>query len=505
MTKQSSKIRTRFAPSPTGAPHVGNIRTALFVWLFARHNKGNFILRVEDTDQSRAEQGSIKSILEALNWLGLDIDEGIFKQGQEKGKHGPYTQSNRLKTYRDHAKKLVQAGHAFYCFCSQERLAVISELQKQEKKPPKYDGQCLNLKPEDVKKWLAEKRSAVIRMKVPQEGETSFKDTIKGNITVQNSTINYQVLLKSDGFPTYHLASVVDDYLMEISHVLRADEWIASTPKHVLLYQYFGWEPPEFIHLPIILGQDKSKLSKRHGAISILDYKKQGYLADAVVNFLALLGWNPKTNQEILSRDELIEQFDVSKINKNSPVFELQKLDWMNKQYIKEMSADKIRKALHDIDGLSDEALVFFNKQYRFDKALNLIKDRLEKLSDFEDSVRFLWDMPDYKADILVGKGLDKKQTKQNLEKALELIDRSDDLRQIFLDHCDKSNIKRGDMLWPLRVAITGMEHSPEVFASIEIIGKDESRERVEKAIEKVSFKMAQRPGLEKIQEKVLW
>ena len=479
------QIRTRFAPSPTGTPHVGNIRTALFAYLFAKHNNGKFILRIEDTDQSRSQEGSIQVILDALNWLGLDIDEGVISETEEKGDHSPYTQSKRLEIYKKYAQELIDSKHAYYCFCPQERLTVLREIQKQEKQPPKYDGHCLKLSPKEIKAKLVAKEKYVIRMKIPK-GDTVFTDLVKGKITIKNETIDHQVLLKSDGFPTYHLASVVDDHLMEISHVIRADEWLASTPKHVLLYKYFGWDAPKWIHLPIILGEDKSKLSKRHGAVSILDYKKQGYLQDAMVNFLALLGWNPKTNQEILSREELIKQFDTKKINKNNPIFEIKKLNWMNKQYIKNTDPKIIHRIIYELDEISDNAMVFFAKRHVFDKVLELTKDRMEKLSDFEEIAKFLWDMPDYEADILVPKTLNKEQSKANLKIALQLMDKND-LRQTFLNYCDKKDNKRGDLFWPLRVAITGMENSPEVFASIDIIGKEEAINRIKIAIQKIT------------------
>jgi len=521
MTKQDKQIRTRFAPSPTGTPHVGNIRTALFAYLFAKHNKGQFLVRIEDTDKERAQDSSIQAILHALDWLGLEIDEGVISESestsakatadfQEKGDKGPYTQSKRLKIYQEHAEKLIMSKHAYYCFCSQERLTVLREMQKKDKKPPRYDAQCLKLNPREVKAKMVAKEPHVIRMKIP-EGETQFKDLVKGKITINNETIDHQVLLKSNGFPTYHLASVVDDHLMGITHVLRADEWLASTPKHVLLYKYFEWDAPEWIHLPIILAEDKSKLSKRHGAVSILDYKEQGYLADAMTNFLALLGWNPKTNQEILSREELIKLFDVEKINKNNPIFEVKKLNWMNKQYIKNLDPEKAHKLIFEQDALSDNAMVFFRKKDVFEKALELAKDRMEKLADFEGIVSFLWDMPQFDAEILIPKGSDKGQTKANLKRALELMDKDDpassagnSLRQTFLDYCDEDKSpsassssadkkatgdvpKRGDLLWPFRVAITGMENSPEVFAVIDILGKDEAVSRINNAIKKIA------------------
>ena len=486
------KIRTRFAPSPTGAPHVGNIRTALFAWLFARHNNGKFILRIEDTDQERSQEGSIEMILESLEWMGLDIDEGVKKNSkiEEIGNFGPYMQSQRLSIYREHAQKLLNKGHAFYCFCSEERLAQMRDEQQKRKEPPRYDGLCLALSDEEVDEKLKNGEKYVVRMKIPEDGETWFQDGIKGPIVIQNKIIDNQVLLKSDGFPTYHLANVVDDHLMEITHVIRADEWLASTAKHVLLYKYFEWDAPAWVHLPVILGPDKSKLSKRHGAVSILEYRDQGYLPDAMVNFLALLGWNPKTDQEIFSGEELIKQFDLKKINKNNPIFDVVKLNWMNNQYIKKMPVLSLRGSvlatkqsrIANIHGLSNSAL---------DKSIALVQDRMEKLTDFELLTAYLWNLPDYDADLLIPKNLDKSQTKSNLEIGLDICSKignwdEENIRKAFFGFCDEKGVKRGDMLWPLRVAITGLAKSPDVFGSMDVLGKDESISRVKQAIEKL-------------------
>ncbi|MDP1709829.1 MAG: glutamate--tRNA ligase, partial [Candidatus Komeilibacteria bacterium] len=272
---QKHKVRVRFAPSPTGAPHVGNIRTALFSWLFARHHNGTFILRIEDTDQARTVPGSLENIIESLKWLNLTVDEG------------PIFQSQRLDIYKKHALELVGNGHAYYCFCSEDRLKTLRAKQEAQKLPPKYDRHCLNLSANEIKQKLADGESNVIRLRVKSEGETTFADIIKGQVSFKNSLIDDQVLLKSDGFPTYHLAAVVDDHLMEISHVIRAEEWLPSTPKHIMLYDYFGWEKPIFAHVPVILGPDKSKLSKRHGAVSLFEYRAQGYLPEAMMNYLA--------------------------------------------------------------------------------------------------------------------------------------------------------------------------------------------------------------------------
>ncbi|OJI06501.1 glutamate--tRNA ligase [bacterium CG10_46_32] len=476
--KQNKPVRTRFAPSPTGAPHVGNIRTALFAWLFSRHNKGTFILRIEDTDQAREQEGSVDAILDALAWLGIDIDEGLVSHDKEKGDNGPYTQSKRLKIYNNHAKQLVDLGKAFYCFCSSERLTVLRELQQSRKEPPRYDGRCLRLDPEEVEKQLAANVPHVIRMKVPQTGETSFNDAVKGIITIPNQSIDYQVLLKSDGFPTYHLASVVDDHLMEITHIIRADEWLPSTPKHVLLYHYFGWELPVFAHLPIILGTDKSKLSKRHGAVSVAEYKKD-YLPDALANYLAFLGWNPKTEQEIFSRDELIQQFGLEKINKNNPIFDVKKLNWLNSQYIQalapEVLAQKLSNDLKDVDSV------------KAGKIVSLVQDRLEKLSDFKAMIDFLGEPTHtYDATMLVPKKLDRPQTAHMLEISSKITEgineehwEEETLRQTFFAYCEQNDIGKGDLLWPLRVAVTGLKNSPDVFGVMDILGKKKTIEHI--------------------------
>ncbi len=481
MSKPNKQVRTRFAPSPTGEPHVGNIRTALFSWLYARHCNGAFLLRVEDTDQAREEEGSLAAILEALAWLGLTVDEGVIAaDGSERGDKGPYTQSKRLPIYKEHAKKLLDAGKAFYCFCSAERLAVLRELQAQKKEPPRYDGKCLRLEPDETEKLLADKVPHVIRMKVPQAGETKFIDAVKGEVVFKNEIIDFQVLVKSDGFPTYHLASVVDDHLMGISHVFRADEWLPSTPKHVLLYQYFGWEEPVWVHVPIILGRDRSKLSKRHGAVSVLDYRKD-YLPETLINYLALLGFNPKTEQEMLSKEELIEQFDIPKINKNNPIFDVAKLSWLNGEYIKSMTPDALADMLRD--GRNDIV-----------KAVALVQDRLEKLSDFGPMTAFLWkDELAYDASTLIPKNFDKEKTRAMLAAASRVASGiapedwdHETICQTFFAHCEEHKIAKGDLLWPLRVSVTGLERSPDVFGVMAVLGKEKTLARVAAAIDRL-------------------
>jgi len=326
----NKSVRVRFAPSPTGYPHVGNIRTALFAWLFARHYGGSFIVRIEDTDVTRKVKGAVEAILDGLRWLGLDWDEGP----EVGGNYGPYFQSQRLDIYRQFAECLVLQDDAYYCYCSPQRLAEMRSEQMKRKQPPGYDRYCRNLSEEERAKKEAEGTTPVVRFKMPLEGQTKFSDIIRGEVVFENNTLDDFVLLKSDGYPTYHLANVIDDHLMEISHVLRAEEWLSSTPRHLLLYQALGFELPQFAHLPMLLGPDRAKLSKRHGAVSIVEYRDQGYLPETMVNFLALLGWSLDDRTEILSRQELIENFSLERVSRTAAIFNHDKLNWMNGVYI---------------------------------------------------------------------------------------------------------------------------------------------------------------------------
>ena len=353
-TTPNPKIRTRFAPSPTGFVHIGSLRTALFSFLFARHNDGVHILRVEDTDQNRLVEGSMENLLRVMHAMGVEFDEGYYLGDgghiAERGEKGPYLQSKRLDLYKKHAEQLIENGHAYYCFCDETR---IDELRKEQialKKPPMYDRHCRNLSAEQIvakqNELSANGKSPVVRQAIPLEGQTIVPDLIYGDVTYDHTVLDDQVLLKSDGFPTYHLAVVVDDHLMEISHVIRGEEWIPSTPKHILLYQAFGWEPTKFAHLPLILNPDRSKLSKRQGDVSVEDFQNKGYLKEALLNFVAFLGWNPKTEQEIFSLNELIEQFDLSKVNNSGAVLDVNKLDWINGLYIRKLGVGELSDLL---------------------------------------------------------------------------------------------------------------------------------------------------------------
>src|SRR3990172_9148455 len=335
-------VRVRFAPSPTALPRVGNIRTALFNWLFARHHGGSFILRIEDTDAERRVEGALEAILDGLRWLGLDWDEGPGIGGP----YAPYIQSQRRDIYQAHARQLVERGAAYPCFCSSERMGTMRKEQMSRKQPPGYDRLCRDLPPDEVARRQKE-TTPVVRFRTPLSGETRSPDPLRGEVVFQNSTLDDFVLLKSDGFPTYHLANVVDDHLMKITHVLRADEWLASTPRHLLLYGALGQPPPLFAHLPIILGPDRSKLSKRHGATAITEFRHQGYLPEALVNFLALLGWSLDESTELLSREELVKHFSLDRVGTNPAIFNREKLDWMNGVYLRQLSVEEFaRQAL---------------------------------------------------------------------------------------------------------------------------------------------------------------
>ncbi|MBU1178015.1 glutamate--tRNA ligase, partial [Patescibacteria group bacterium] len=420
-------VRTRFAPSPTGSPHIGNIRSALFAWLFARHNQGDLIVRIEDTDRTRLVKGSIEKIKESLDFLKLDYDEGLDKEGE----YGPYVQSQRQDLYKKYAYKLVEGKKAYHCFCSSERLDEMRQDQQKNKQAPKYDRKCLQLSETEIKEKLTAGEPYVIRFQIP-EGITAFKDIVRGKVSIKNDTLDDQVILKSDGFPTYHLAVVVDDHLMKITHVIRAEEWLPSTPKHILLYQAFNWEVPEFAHLPMILGPDKKKLGKRHGATAFLDYKEQGYLPEALINFMVFLGWNPKSEREKFSLEELVKEFDLANVNRAGAIFDLEKLDSINGQYIREMSIDNfaghclpyLKKAglIKSVEA-GEWGVVATGKKVALDyieQAVALEQERIRKFSDIAEAVSYFFtDELDYDPDLLVWKKMERAAVKSSLAKSL--------------------------------------------------------------------------------------
>ncbi|MAF85528.1 MAG: glutamate--tRNA ligase [Dehalococcoidales bacterium] len=483
-------VRVRYAPSPTGAPHVGNIRTALFNWLFARHYGGSFIVRIEDTDVARKVEGTVETILNSLRWLGLDWDEGP----EVEGKYGPYFQSQRLDLYREAAERLVSQGDAYYCYCSPQRLEEMRAEQVRRKQPPGYDRHCRNLSEQERKQKEAEGISPVVRFKAPLEGQVRFTDLIRGEVVFENNTMDDLVLLKSDGYPTYHLASVVDDHLMEISHVLRAEEWLSSTPRHLLLYQALGFEPPQFAHLPMILGSDRSKLSKRHGAVSIVEYYKQGYLPEAMVNFLTLLGWSLDDKTEIMSRQELIDNFSLERVSRTAAIFNRDKLDWMNGVYIRSLTADEFFNVAQPYlmeDKLAGEAVILDEKYVR--DILPLIQERARTLTEVAELAQFFFvEELEYDANLLIAKNMSRESANQALKAGQQKLSQSEvfeveSLEAILRPLAVELGLKTGQLFGTLRVAVTGRTAAPPLFQTMAALGKERCLKRIEAAIQRFS------------------
>jgi len=482
-------VRVRFAPSPTGYPHVGNIRTALFNWLFARHNGGKFIVRIEDTDVTRKVRGAVKAILDSLQWLGLDWDEGP----EVGGKYGPYIQSERLDMYRSAAERLISQGDAYYCYCSPQRLEEMRAEQIKRKQPPGYDRCCRNLTAEERAKKEAEAVTPVVRFKTLLEGQTRFNDLIYGDVVFEHSTIDDFVLLKSDGYPTYHLANVVDDHAMEISHVIRAEEWLSSTPRHLLLYRALGLEPPQFIHHPMILGPDRSKLSKRHGAVSVIQYREEGYLPEAMVNFLALLGWSLDDKTEILSRQELIDNFSLERIGKTGAIFNREKLDWMNGVYIRKMTPDEFFEAAQPylmMDEAAGKALISSEEYVK--AALPLVQERARTLAEVVELTQFFFiDQLDYEPSLLIGDKISRESAIQALKEAAPRLSQlaafdADSLEGVLRPLAAELGLKTGQLFGTLRVAVTGRTAAPPLFQTMAVLGKERCLRRIEAALQRL-------------------
>jgi glutamyl-tRNA synthetase len=481
----SPRARVRFAPSPTGYLHVGGARTALFNWLFAKHIGGDFLLRIEDTDQTRYDAKALVDLIADLKWLGLQWDEGP----EVGGPHAPYFQSQRLPLYQEHARKLVEGGHAYPCFCTSQRLEELRETQKRNNLPTSYDRLCRNIPAETAKQRVAAGEKHTIRLKVPFHGDTVFKDFLRGTITYQNRILDDLVLLKTDLFPTYHLANVVDDHFMQITHVLRGDEWIPSTPRHVLLYQAFGWEPPTFVHLPVILGPDGGKLSKRKGAASVGDYRDLGYLPETLVNFLALLGWNPGGDEEYMERARLIEVFTLEKINPKSAVFDEKKLEWLNGQYFLKRDVDfflPLVKPLWAKAGVDPNA---FPDAY-FRTAVSLLKDRSKRLPDFVAYGMYFFREPE---------AYDEKTARKYFGPGAEaLLDTlhagisglaeyaAASLETLYRETAEKLGKKGGDLIHPTRLAISGIPFGPGLYELMVALGKDAVLRRLRAAADAV-------------------
>ncbi|NFG41946.1 glutamate--tRNA ligase [Clostridium botulinum] len=480
----SKKIRTRFAPSPTGYMHVGNLRTALYAYLIAKHEAGDFILRIEDTDQERLVEGAVDIIYNTLKLTGLNHDEGPDVGGEV----GPYVQSERKAIYLEYAKNLVEKGEAYYCFCSKDRLDMLKENAEALKRPFKYDKHCLHLTKEEIEANLAKGLPYVIRQNNPTTGSTTFDDVIYGKITVDNSELEDMILIKSDGLPTYNFANVVDDHLMGITHVVRGNEYLSSSPKYNRLYEAFGWDVPIYVHCPPIMKDTHHKLSKRNGDASFEDLIQKGYLKEAVLNYIALLGWNPGTNEEIFSLDELTEKFDFKDISKSPAIFDDAKLKWMNGEYIRKLSLDEF----HEL------AVPEYKKVLKKDFDLKFISDllhtRCELLSDLADQIDFLEELPEYSTDLYVHKKMKStvESSLENLEKVLPIIEEIDEtnwnkdyIHEKVFELIKSLEIKNGQMLWPIRTALSGKSFTPGgAFELAILLGKEESISRLKKGIE---------------------
>lgn len=472
----ASKVRVRIAPSPTGDPHVGTAYIALFNYVFAKKHGGQFILRVEDTDQTRARASSERLIMETLGWLGLQWDEGPDKGGP----HGPYRQSERTEIYKKYAQVLLDGGHAYRCFCSRERLEQLRIQQRMEGKPTGYDRFCRSLSQEEIEQKLRSGVEHVVRLKMPTEGVSSFQDELRGRVEFENHRLDDQVLMKSDGFPTYHLANVVDDHLMGITHVIRAEEWISSTPKHVQLYQAFGWKEPVFVHMPLLRNADKSKISKRKNPVSLAYYRRAGILPEALLNFLALMGWSFGGDREIFTIPEMMEVFDFKNISLGGPIFDLVKLNWLNQHYMHKMSSDVFADYLHT---------EVFNREY-LKKLQPLVLERMSRFEQFVGQNSFFFDGAlHYEGLPIVAKTKTQEDVKGMVEELVEILDDLYDwdaasLEKVLHEHKDKLGWKPKEYFMAVRLIATGRPDSPPLPPTLEALGREMVRFRMRDYLE---------------------
>ncbi len=479
------EVRVRFAPSPTGFLHVGGARTALFNWLFARNQGGKFILRIEDTDLERSTEESYQAIIDAMKWLGLDWDEGPIVGGD----YGPYAQSERRDLYREWAQRLLQEGKAYYCFCSSEMLTGMREEQKKQGKDPKYDGRCKLLLPDEVGHRIAEGQPHVIRFKMPQEGETVVHDIVRGDVTFNNTQLDDFVIIKSDGYPTYNFAVTVDDALMKISHVIRGEDHLSNTPKQIRLYHELGIEPPRYAHVPLILGEDKTRLSKRHGATSVGQFKTDCYLPEAMVNYLALLGWAYDDKTELFSRDDLVQKFSLERVSSTGAVFDYAKLQWMNAEYMKHRSLDdKVTLVLPHLEAaglitspLDDEMMQFIRQ------LVEVVGERVKVANQIPEHVGFF-----FTEDVDYDPEAAEKFLKQHyvgpafkiLEERLSALEEFEQatIEPVMRGLVSEMGMKARDLFQPVRVALTGTRQSPGLFEVMVLLGKDKVLARLRRA-----------------------
>jgi len=479
--------RVRFAPSPTGYLHVGGLRTALYNYLFAKRNNGTFVLRIEDTDRNRFVEGAVENLIRALRWAGLDFDEG-----PETGRDfGPYMQSQRLEIYKKYAGELIEKGKAYYCFCTPERLKELKDEQEKQKLPQaKYDKLCLHLSKEEVENKLASGITKVVRLNVEENHTIKFDDIVREHIEFESNNVDDQVLIKSDGYPTYHLANVVDDHLMKITHVIRGEEWLSSTPKHVLLYDAFGWERPIFAHLPLLLNPDRSKLSKRQGDVAVEDYRDKGFLNEALINFVALLGWNAGDDKEFYYMDDLISSFSLERVNKAGAVFDLQKLNWLNAEHLRKKSSSELLADLRIEIQKSKFKSQNFSDDY-LSQIIDAMKERVSFIKEFIDTCTYFYEAPTEYEQKSIEKNW-KPETPEHLNKLKEEFSSvynptKQDFENAISKVSEELNVGKGKLIHPLRLAVSGQSTGPGMFDLLFILGKDEVVKRIEAAIKGIT------------------
>ena len=482
-------VRVRFAPSPTGFVHIGSLRTALYNYLYAKKMNGTYVLRVEDTDRTRLVDGAIESMLKSLKWGNIPSDEGVCidESGNvtQIGQTGPYIQSERLEIYKKYIDILVEKGYAYYCFCTKERLEKVREEQKKNNQDTKYDGHCKTLTKEEVEERIAKGQEYVIRLKMPENTDIAFDDVVRGRVVINSDTVDDQVLMKSDGFPTYHFAVVVDDHLMGITHIIRGEEWLTSTPKHVLMYEMFGWEKPTFVHLPNILNADKKKLSKRQGDVAVEDFRKKGYLPEALINYIALLGWSPEENKEIFSLQELVDSFTLERVSSSGGVFDVAKLNWVNSHYIKEYDLDKLVELsipFVEQSGIMTTDDIKNNADW-LRLAMDTIRDRLDYLKQFPDEIKvFLNDeIENIEQDAIDFMKLEHmKLLYEIIEQDVKMADViNNEFVESLFNKLKENKIKGKNLFMGVRVVVTGNMHGPDMHKSMELLGKNRILKRL--------------------------
>ena len=489
-------MRTRFPPSPTGMLHIGGLRTALFNYLIAKQTKGTFVLRIEDTDREREVAGAVEDILTAMEWSGIAPDEGVVLKNtvvSQTGTRGPYVQSERFELYRKYAQQLLNSGHAYYAFDTKEDLDRMREEEQAAGNPaPKYDASMrmrmknsLTLKEAEWKAKLEANEPYVIRMNIPEGDTIRFTDAIRGNVEFKGMEVDDQILMKSDGFPTYHLANVVDDHLMEIDMVIRGEEWLSSTPKHLLLYQYLGWNAPQFAHVPLLLNKGGGKLSKRQNDVSVRDYMEKGYLPEAIINFIALLGWNPGSTQEMFTLDELVEAFSLDRVQKGGAVFDQERLDWFQGQWMRKMSPEDFAKRIQPIVAAKHPAAA---NDERFTQRAALIQDRIMFDKEAPEMLGYYYEEPTVSMEMIAEKK--QKLTPEMVPDIINLLIETlepvenwtdENLKEILFAVCDEKELKKGQLLWPLRVILTGLPFSPGAFEVAAALGKETTMKRIVK------------------------